>query len=235
MPASLRAVRHLLDSGTARVLVSDLDGVLRVFDQGLWDELDAELGVDTGSSFRATLGHPYLDQVTRGRGTHARWRELAVEHLVAAGAAPGAARHSVDRWADTPATVDEDVLALLAAIRAAGTPVFVFTNGTDRVPAELAQLGLDAVVGAHGEHLINSADLGNAKPDLEAFKRAHKKIEHQVGKERGEHGRADRERGEPLHLRTDEVLFLDDSPRHVAGARAFGWQAVLHPSGATGD
>lgn len=235
MPASLRTVHHLLASGSVRVLVSDLDGVLRVFDQGLWDELDAELGVDTGSSFRAILGRPYLDEVTRGRGTHARWRELAVEHLVAAGAAPGAARHSVDRWADTPATIDEGVLGLLDEARAGGVPVFVFTNGTDRGPAELAQLGLDAVVGAHGEHLINSADLGHAKPDREAFERAHKRIEHQLRQERGENGRADRERGELLHLRPAEVLFLDDSPRHVGSARAFGWQAVLHPSGTACD
>lgn len=232
MPASLRTVRHLLDSGTPRVLVSDLDGVLRVFDQGLWVELDAELGVDHGSSFRAMLGHPYLEEVTRGRGTHARWRELAVEHLVAAGAEPAGAGRAVDRWADTPATVDEGVLGLLDEVRAGGVPVFVFTNGTDRVPTELAQLGLDAVVGAHGEHLINSADLGHAKPDREAFERAHRRIEHQLSQERGGDVRADRGRGEPVHLRPGEVLFLDDSSRHVDGARAFGWQAVLHPSGA---
>lgn len=235
MPASLRTVRHLLESGTARVLVSDLDGVLRVFDQGLWAELDAELGVDPGSSFRAILGHPYLEEVTRGRATHARWRELAVERLVAAGAKPADAGRAVDRWADTPATVDEGVLALLDDVRTGGVPVFVFTNGTDRVPAELAQLGLDAVVGTHGEHLINTADLGHAKPEREAFERAHRRIEQQLSQERGETGRADRERGELLHLRPDEVLFLDDSPRHVGSARAFGWQAVLHPSGTACD
>lgn len=235
MTTSLRTVHHLLDSGSARVLVSDLDGVLRVFDQGLWDELDAELGVGRGSSFRATLGHPYLEEVTRGRGTHARWRELAVEHLVAAGAEPAGVGRAVDRWADTPATVDEGVLGLLDEARSGGVPVFVFTNGTDRVPAELAQLGLDAVVGAHGDHLINSAELGHAKPNREAFARAHKRIEQQLSQERGETGRADRERGELLHLRPDEVLFLDDSHRHVGSVRAFGWQAVLHPIGTACD
>ena len=45
MTASLQTVRDRLAYGTVRVLVSDLDGVLRVFDQELWGKLDAELGV----------------------------------------------------------------------------------------------------------------------------------------------------------------------------------------------
>lgn len=221
MTASLHIVRNRLASDKVRVLVSDLDGVLRVFDQGLWDELDAELGLERGSSFRAILGHPYLEEVTRGRGTHARWREVAIEHLVAAGADPDEAHRSVDRWAGTPATVDQDVLSVLDEARACGIAVFVFTNGTDRVLAELEELGLLAVVGRRGEHLINSADLAHAKPDLEAFERAHGRIEHQLRQDRGE----------PVRIRPDEVLFLDDSRRHVYGARAFGWQAVLHRRG----
>lgn len=222
MTSSLAVVRRLLSSGTFTVLMSDLDGVLRIFDQGLWEQLDAGLGVEDGSSFQAILAHPYLEDVTRGRGTHARWRELAEEHLVSVGADPAAARRAIDRWAATPAAVDPEVLGLLREARSSGRAVFVFTNGTDRVPSELAELGLDALVGAQGEHLINSADLGHAKPDREAFERAHERIEHQVSLDRGE----------PVRLRPDAVLFLDDSRRHVDGARAFGWQAVLHPDGA---
>lgn len=221
MARSVDTVHRLLASGRISVLVSDLDGVLRVFDQGLWGELDAELGVEDGSSFRAILRHPYLEEVTRGRGTHARWRELAAAHLVSVGADPVAASRAVDRWADTPATVDADVLSLLEDTRAHGVAVFVFTNGTDRVRSELVALGLDPVVGTHGEHLINSADLGHAKPDREAFAHAHRRIEE----------RLEAEAGVPVRLRRDEVLFLDDSTRHVAGAGEFGWQAVLHPSG----
>src|SRR5690625_5918358 len=47
---SVRAARTLVDRGEVDVVVSDLDGVLRVFDDGLWDRLDRELGADPGRS-----------------------------------------------------------------------------------------------------------------------------------------------------------------------------------------
>ena len=74
---SLRTLGELVAEHGIRVLVSDLDGVLRLFDPSQWDELDAMTGTPAGTSFRAILGHPCLDEVVRGRGTHARWRELA--------------------------------------------------------------------------------------------------------------------------------------------------------------
>ena len=80
------------------------------------------------------------------------------------------------------------------------------------------------MVGSHGEHLINSADLGHAKLDREAFARAHRRIEERLGAAAGV----------PVSLRPDEVLFLDDSRRHVRGALTFGWQAVLHANSAAG-
>src|SRR5699024_11491911 len=78
---SVRAARTLVDRGEVDVVVSDLDGVLRVLDDGLWDRLDRELGADPGTSFAAILCHPVLADVIRGRAGHARWREIAVEQL----------------------------------------------------------------------------------------------------------------------------------------------------------
>ena len=84
----LLTLRELVAVHGIRVVVSDLDGVLRVFDPALWDELDAMTGTAAGTSMSAILGHPYLDEVVRGRGTHARWRELAAEQLVWRGVRP---------------------------------------------------------------------------------------------------------------------------------------------------
>lgn len=55
---SLLALGELVAEHGIRVVVSDLDGVLRVFDASLWDELDAMTGTTEGTSFRAILGHP---------------------------------------------------------------------------------------------------------------------------------------------------------------------------------
>ncbi|MEE1617246.1 HAD family hydrolase [Brachybacterium sp. J153] len=209
---SLDVLRELVNTARIRVVVSDLDGVLRVFDPTLWAELDALTGTAGGSSYSAVLGHPYLDEVVRGRGTHARWRELAVERLVAAGSPTDLARFAVDRWAATPAAVDERVRSALLALRTVGIAVFVLTNGTDRVPEEVADLGLGDVVGDDDRFLLNTADLGAAKPDPEAFARARRRIEEVLGEQ----------------VPPERIALLDDSPRHVEGAAACGWHAVLH-------
>lgn len=193
------------------VLVTDLDGVLRTFDDDLWTRLDAELELSPGTAMQAILGHPVLRAVIRGRGTHAQWREAAAAALVADGVSPDAARDAVAQWAGTPGRVDEEVAALLRDARARGAAVFVFTNGTDSVAAEMAELGLDEFTAPAGAHLLNSADLRAAKPEVLAFSRAHGRIENALG------------RG----VMRERVRFLDDRSDNVSAAEAFGWRATL--------
>ena len=66
-------------------------------------------------------------------------------------------------------------------LRASGLGVFVLTNGTDRVPEELDELGLGDFLGTRRRFLLNTADLGAAKPDREAFVRAHARIKAELG------------------------------------------------------
>ena len=78
--------------------------------------------------------------------------------------------------------------------------------------AELTALGLGEL--AHGDRLLNSAELGAAKPDPEAYARALARIEAVLGR-----------RVEPA-----TIAFLDDGPGNVTAARAAGWQAVHLPA-----
>lgn len=212
MSESLDQLSVLVETDEAHVVVSDLDGVLRRFDQELWEQLDEELGAAPGTSFAAILGHPFLEEVTRGRGTHAQWRRHAAEQLASGSIDPALARRAVDRWASTPAQVDQEVLELLQSFRARGIEVFVFTNGTDRVPEELDELGLTDFIGPNGRSLLNSADLGAAKPERAAFEGAHQRIERITGEQ----------------LAPRRIAFLDDSSRHVRAAREFGWAGIEH-------
>lgn len=212
MTPSLRQLRDLVRDHDIRAVVTDLDGVLRLFDPALWAELDTVAGLPEGTALAAVLGHPFLDEVVRGRGTHRQWRERAASALVAAGSTPVAADSVICRWLASPARIDREVLAELEAQRAAGRGVFVLTNGTDRVPEELEELGLTAFLGEGRRFLLNTADLGAAKPDHEAYARAHAHIEQVLG----------------TGLAPASIAFLDDSARHVRGAAAFGWRAVLH-------
>jgi putative hydrolase of the HAD superfamily len=59
--------------------------------------------------------------------------------------------------------------------------------------------------------VINSAELGVAKPDPRAYAAAHRVVEAGVGRE----------------VARREVWFTDDREENVAAARDFGWDAEL--------
>ncbi|MFC0676030.1 HAD family hydrolase [Brachybacterium hainanense] len=215
--SSLAVIEGLLASGATSAVVSDLDGVLRVFDPELWAELDERMSVPAGTAFRAILASPVLGEVIRGRMTHARWRERARADLAAAGVPAGQAHDAVARWAAAPARVDPQVRDLLIRAREAGRTVLVLTNGTDRVREEVAALDLAAVIGPEGERLLSSHEIGSAKPEQETYAAAHRRLEELAG----------------APLAADEVVLLDDSPGNVEAAMAFGWRAVLHEAPGT--
>ena len=212
MSTSLQQLHELVHDHDIRAVVSDLDGVLRIFAPSLWADLDEVAGTPEGTAFRAILGNPFLDEVVRGRGTHHQWRERSASALVAVGSSPQAADAAITAWLASPGRIDQAVLEQLDSLRAAGLGVFVLTNGTDRVPEELDELGMTPFLGPARRFLLNTADLGAAKPDQEAFARAQLRIEQELG----------------ASLRPDQIAFLDDSARHVRGAVRFGWHAVLH-------
>ena len=81
-------------------------------------------------------------------------------------------------------------------LRAGRTRLALLTNGTDTIPAELRESGIDA----HVDDVFNSAEIGFAKPDPRAF-------QHVLG---------------ALDLPAAEVFFTDDSPSKLAGAEALG-------------
>ncbi|WP_156759340.1 HAD family hydrolase [Microbacterium karelineae] len=214
MASSLGIVRDLIRTHSVVAIVSDLDGVLRVFDDALWVELDVSLGLVSGASLGAVLGNPLLRDVVRGRASFAEWRSAAVSSLVDAGADPSAAEHAVERWAETPGRVDEAVRSFLVDARDLGLEVFVLTNGTDRIRSEVTDLGVKNVLGEGLERLLSSHEIGFAKPEREAYEIAHARIVQLVG----------------TIVDPRRVVFLDDTARNVEAARAFGWRAVLHRS-----
>src|SRR5699024_3735682 len=140
------------------------------------------------------------------------WRERAAAALVGAGGTPQSAASALRTWLASPPRVGRGPLAGLEALRSAGRGVFVLAHGTDPGAEGVEELGLTAFLGDGGRFLLNTADLGAAKPDHEAFVRAHARIEQELC----------------ASVRPDEIAFLDDSARHVRGAARFGWHAVHH-------
>jgi putative hydrolase of the HAD superfamily len=104
------------------------------------------------------------------------------------------------------------MVRLIEAWRSRGIPVFVFTNGTDRVPAELEKLGIAELF--HG--VLNSYNYRVRKPDAEAYRRAHAEIEAVLGRA----------------VLPNEVYFTDDKAKNVDAARTHGWRAEVFESAA---
>jgi putative hydrolase of the HAD superfamily len=124
----------------------------------------------------------------------------AAETLAASGpSADDRAAVAVREWQEYRGEVDPDVLALVRQARAAGRPVGLATNATDRLDADLELLGLTREVDA----VINSSVVGAPKPAKEYFAAA----------------------AQALRLPPDRMLLVDDDDRAVRGARVAGLSA----------
>jgi glucose-1-phosphatase len=171
-----------------RAVVFDLDGVIRHFDPEVIADIERRHALELGALLDAAFAEPALTDVTTGRLTRASWITGIGETL----GAPDAARE----WGGQPPRVDPEALELCDDLRAKGLTVAVLTNGTDTIPAEVAEQGIDCRV----DHVFNSWEIGHAKPDARA-------LQHVL---------------DVLGLAGPEVFFTDDSPRKLAGAVEVG-------------
>lgn len=188
------------------VAVLDLDGVVRTFDaSGAIADVEQRLGLPVRGLLDLAFSLPVLSELLVGRARYADWSGALHDRLVQDGHPPHLTEEALRIWTGDHGTPIAPTVAVLDELIEAGTPTFIFTNGTDRVPTELERMGLGHLVPA----LLNTHTLGFAKPSPEAYARAHAQIESRLGRTVG-------------HA---EVHFTDDRPPNVEAARAFGWQA----------
>ena len=171
-----------------RAVIFDLDGVLRRFDAAHVAQIELRNGLAGGSIHAAAFEPALLAAVTTGAITREEWM-LRVGDLL--DSAPAAAE-----WARHPSEPDEQMLALNDELRTSGVRTAILTNGTDTIPDELRELGIDTRVDA----VFNSAEIGVAKPDVRVF-------QHVL---------------DALALEPGEVFFSDDSASKLTGADELG-------------
>ncbi|UYC13271.1 HAD-IA family hydrolase [Xanthomonas sp. CFBP 8445] len=182
---------------TARALLIDMDGVLR-----LWPDDDAALELAHGAppgSLRAVAFAPaLLEPAIRGATSDAHWlAEVATRIAALAPAADASAL--VAAWsAPTAARLNAPVLALLREVRQR-LPVVLLSNATSRLSRDLQALGIADAFDA----VVNSSEVGAIKPEPAIFTHALAQ----------------------LGMAADEVLFVDDTAAHVEAARGLGLRA----------
>ena len=121
--------------------------------------------------------------------------------LLAEQGLPPVVEDLLEAWVDIEP--DAEVLALVDAVRAGGVPVYLATNQQAiRGPHMLTALGYDR----HFDGQFHSFQLGRAKPDPAYFAAVL----------------------EELDAEASGVLFVDDLPPNVAGARSVGIVAEHH-------
>jgi putative hydrolase of the HAD superfamily len=145
-----------------RVLVVDLDGVLRTWEKRSFAVLEATYGLPDGSMAAVAFDAARLLPAITGSVSDEEWRAGVRAELVGR-YGPGGAP-AVEAWAAEPGELVPEVVELVAQQRP-GRIVAVLTNATSRLADHLDALGLRTAV----DVVFNSAELGVAKPDPAAF------------------------------------------------------------------
>lgn len=155
------------------------------------DDIEARWGLPPGALASTAFEPDLLRQLTTGRLSRQAWVREVGERL----GHPRAAHE----WGSRPGRIDHAVVEVIDDLRDSGRKVALFSNGSDELTAELDALG----VLAHVDGLVNSAEIGVAKPDLAAFATACELVG-----------------VDPRH-----AAFVDDSPANVDAAAELGMTA----------
>jgi putative hydrolase of the HAD superfamily len=179
-------------------LIIDMDGVIRHWHEHEFVALAESVGLS-----REDLGDIAFEPelLTAGMTGAVVFEDWADEIGRRAGALHGCNAAAVTAgFAALGWTIDQDVVDLIREVRAAGrVKVALFSNASTRLEADLESCALDGDF----DFVFNSARLGLAKPDAEAFKMV----------------------ANLLDVPVDRCLFIDDTLRNVEGARAAGMHA----------
>jgi putative hydrolase of the HAD superfamily len=170
-------------------MLIDLDGVVRRWDSP--EAVEQKYGLAPGTLLRTAMAWELLRPAVAGEMTDAEWMSLVAQRLPLEEADAAAA---VDEWQSHRGYVDPDALGFVREVRAAGRPVALATNATDRLRGDLDALGLSGEFDA----VFSSYELKVHKPAPEFYTRACA----------------------ALGIAPQLVLFVDDDDRAVRAARA---------------
>ena len=185
-------------------LLIDLDGVLRLWPKD-FSAIEGAHNLPAGSLAKTAFEPALFEQVATGKLSDSAWRSEVGRRLGCAHPS-SRANDAVVAWSQHVGSVHAEVLRLVMDVRKKCV-VGLVSNATDRLQSDLSALRLTE----HLDFVINSSDVGFAKPSKNIFKHALATAGAQPG----------------------ETLFVDDSLKNVRAAKALGMRAH-HFSSASG-
>ena len=184
------------------VVVFDMDGVIRH-----WDNADLdELGLAHAAVGDVAFAEDRLTRAMTGGLSLADWSSEIGEVLSPDD--PERARAIAAAWTASTWTVDDAMISLIDRVRAAGVRTAVLSNATDRLESQIEEMGVTDRFAT----VVNSWRVGAAKPDPTVYAAADAAI----ASTPGDGGAVDPER----------VLFIDDRVDNVVAALDHGWHAI---------
>jgi putative hydrolase of the HAD superfamily len=181
-------------------LMCDLDGVVRFYNHTELNRLERTAGLPQGSTMHVAFA-PHNDlPLLLGRTSREQWAAAIARDLAETGLPSSRARSPAEAFVAAPSRVDPTVVDLLRQAREHCTLVLV-TNATTWLDQDLAELGVADLA----DHVVNSSQVGVAKPDPRIYRIAAKYAA----------------------VPAERCLFVDDRQENIDAARACGMSGLL--------
>lgn len=177
-----------------KAILTDLDGVLRYWDNRVLSDLEEANGMEKGILFSYAFNDQFVSPALVGKVTHEEWIENvanALEKVIPL----ELVKRFILQWQVSPFEINWQVMNAYQAVFPS-LPIVLVTNATTRLSHDLKDTGLPESL----EYIINSSDIGFAKPDPAFFETALRSI----------------------NCSPDEVLFIDDQYENVIAATKVG-------------
>ncbi|WP_460515259.1 HAD family hydrolase [Flindersiella endophytica] len=187
------------DQGAFDAVISDVDGVVRLWPPDSMTRWDTAFGLPEGTlAGHAFAEHRLLPAIT-GQVTDEEWRAQVASDLQPVCGSVERARQLVAAWRARNGEANAEVVSLLTKARR-HVRVVALSNATTLLEEQLAELGAHNAFDA----IVNTAREGVCKPDPRIYRIA-----------------AERAGADPARC-----LYVDDSERNVETARELGMRAV---------
>lgn len=181
------------------VVVFDLDGVFRQWNDDQLDEVEQSFGLPPRTILDVAFSTDLGPLAVTGRLTFPEWMTEVRQRVTARYGDD--AHGAIDEWEANVGRVDTDMIAMLRQVRAR-TPAAMLSNGTTRLRRDLHVLDLLDEF----DHIFNTAELGIAKPDPDVFRLVCTS----------------------LGVTPEQTLFIDDLAENVHGASEAGLHTHQH-------
>ncbi len=178
-----------------KVILSDLDGVIRHYPISHSADAENSLGLEPGGLLSIAFQRKYLESVTTGIMTDEQWREQIATELELR-FEKNKVKTVLSQWTAFPGQLDQQVSQFYRS-KKSDCKIALLTNGTTKLMTDLKILGISDLF----DVVYNTCEIGFAKPDPRTFHYVLNTI------------------GYPAH----EILFVDDREINTRSAQSLGF------------